>query len=373
MEAMTVIKWIDDVAELDAIRDTWMAMERANGNASVFQSWQWNRIWCDQVLRFRNGRLKVGIAQDSAGKVLAILPFFKAQIVGPMLHAVQFLGHRMSYHNDVLLADPSDRALAAKVVSALLAHLGTRDILHLRHLADSSLFTKELVRRGLALPMCTRLHVRDDPLISDQTSRLGRCTRKRVRNQRNKLTRDFGVEFRCHTRDALLPAFEELLRLHYLRSRSIGRSSLLNEQNVAFHRAVLASQASDRFEIIELRTKERVIASTLMARDQKRYYGMTAGFDPEFSPYTPMRLLLTEVMGRAFTDLGCEFVDFGPGYESYKYEWSPVVGSNYLCCAGVGAYARLSAVLVREMFLRNLPKTQLEKFPVARTGLGLTH
>lgn len=67
-----------------------------------------------------------------------------------------------------------------------------------------------------------------------------------------------------------------------------------------------------------------------MAREGPRYYFVQGGFDPEFARFSPMRLLLTETMRRAFDDLGCTIYDLGPGYESYKFDWKPVVGTKLL-------------------------------------------
>jgi CelD/BcsL family acetyltransferase involved in cellulose biosynthesis len=114
------------------------------------------------------------------------------------------------------------------------------------------------------------------------------------------------------------------------------------------------------FEFVQLRAGETTIAAALTARDKRRYFFINAGFDLEFSHFSPMRILLTETMRRGFDDLGCEIYDLGPGYEPYKFDWKPCVGTNYFCSlGGSGPYAKALAALYGVAFRRRIKKAGL--------------
>jgi len=357
---MIRIKHIHTLAELDAIEKIWTDLERVDGGPSIFQSWIWNRTWCEHVLGSRKrARLDVRVVEDGAGRTLAILPLFEEALAGPIARLTQFLGHRMSYHNDVLLADPKSSELAERVVATLLEDLGPRTVLHLRHLNGESLFTKQLLASQWAEPQCLRVLIQADPSITDQQMRFGRSTRKTFRSQVNQLNRRFDCEYRVLRGEDFPEVFDELVDLHQRRFTSAARSTLLAGPNLAFLKAA-ASKLSNRgnFEIVQLRADGATIAAALMAHDKRRYFQVNFGFDPEFARYSPMRLLLTETMRRGFDDLGCEIYDLGPGYEAYKFKWSPIVGTNYFCCrGGSGLYAKSVAALYRAAFRRRLPPT----------------
>jgi len=354
------IKRIRTLGELDAIEEIWTDLERVEDGPSIFQSWIWNRTWCEHVLRsHKQARLDVRLVEDGAGRTLAILPFFEETLAGPLMRLTQFLGHRMSYHNDILLADPNSSELADEVIQALIDDLGCTTVLHLRHLDDKSTFTKQLLARRLAGPQCTRVWVQADPSITDQRMRLGRSKRKTLRWAENQLRKRFDSEFRVLSGENFSEAFDEFIDLHQRRFDSISRTTLLVGPNLEFLKAAtLKLSHTDNFEIVQLRAGDRTIAATLMVRDKRRYFCVQTGFDPEFSRFSPMRILLTETMRRGFDDLGCEIYDLGPGYEPYKFDWKPCIGTNHFCSlGGSGPYAKAMAAAYGLAFRHRLPPT----------------
>jgi CelD/BcsL family acetyltransferase involved in cellulose biosynthesis len=355
--AATRVKYLRTFSELDDIEDIWRAMESGNGGSSLFQSWEWNRTWCEHFLGDdKYGRLDTRLIESSSGQAIAILPFFKKSIAGAMIELTQFLGHRMSYHNDILLAEPKNLEFTREVANSLISTLNCRAIVHLRHLAEESPFTQELARLGLAEKQCTRLNIEADSAIHDPASRFGRSTRKRFRGQVNKLRREHGLNFQVRRADQFETALEALVDLHNRRFASKQEKTQFSGRNLQFRKDAMARFGNDVFEILELRAGESVIASTLMARDHGRYFCIQTGFDPEFAKYSPMRILLTEAIRRGFEDLDCKSFDLGPGYEKYKFDWNPSSGMNYSCCiGGAGPYAKTLAMLYRFAFRRSLP------------------
>jgi CelD/BcsL family acetyltransferase involved in cellulose biosynthesis len=354
------IKRIRTLTELDTLEKIWTELERLDGGPSIFQSWTWNRLWCEEVLlRRKRAYLDVRVVEDGAGRALAVLPLFTEALAGPMVRITQFLGHRMSFHKDVLLADPKSPELADIVIRALLQDLGSSGVLHLRHLDGESMFTKRLVVNQVAEPQCTRLYLQADPTITDQRMRLGPSRRSSLRRGENRLRRQFDIAFRVQSGMAFLEAFDELIDLHHRRFTAKGSPTSLIGPSLAFFRTATSTLSkAGNCEIIQLQANGVTIAAVLMACHKRRYFFLQSGFDPKFSRFSPMRLLLTESMRRGFEDLRCEIYDLGTGYEQYKFDWSPIVGTNYMCCrGGTSLYARSVAAFYRAAFLYYSPSS----------------
>lgn len=355
------LQQIRTLKELESIKDTWQSFEKIEDGASIFQSWIWNRTWIETVLNHqKKSRLNVQVLEDTSGRILGILPFFDQEIAGSMIKLTQFLGHRMSYHNDILLSDPQNMELAATIVALLLKNNDFRTVLHLRHLVDKSFFTKQLLSEGYLQTQCKRVWVEaSEEFREKQQQRLGRSKRKTLRWAENTLRKKFNSQYCVVSGDDFPKALDKLIDLHQLRFDSMGRSSVLVDRNLTFLREA-SKRLSTRacFEITQLIAQDKVIASMLMARDKDRYFFIQSGFDPEFARYSPIRLLISKTLGRGFEELGCQYFDMGPDYEPYKYEWKPFIGTNYFCSiGGVGPYAKSLAFLHRLAFRRSLPKT----------------
>jgi CelD/BcsL family acetyltransferase involved in cellulose biosynthesis len=344
--------------ELDSIKNHWLELEKKDTQSFIYQSWDWNRLWCEHVLAHNNKTtLDIKLIEDSSGKTLALLPFFKTSLAGPLLRITQFLGHKMSSRNTVLISEPNDHALADQIVHLMINDLGRNDLLHLRHLSSESLFTQALIKKNLAVPQCKSLWVANDPNITDQLTRLGKSSRKALRKAKNRLAKDFDYKVTVSSPTTFSQAFDDWYTLHALRFQTKRRQTLLTGYNLDFLKAVTSSPArAANFQIISLQVDNKTIAAKLLINDQARCFAYQSGFDPEFSRYAPARVLMSELMRHAFEDLNCETVDFGPGYEQNKYEWSPSANLNYSCClGGKGVYIKSLTALYRHAFHKRLP------------------
>lgn len=349
------IKRIQTYKELDSLKPIWEEFQNAKNGPSVFQSWAWNRTWCEEVLQTQKyASLDVRVAEETNGKVVAILPTYLDKRTVPGISTLQFLAHRMSIYNDILLCEPENQELALAVAESLIESLGPATIVHLRHLGGESTFTKALLLKGWAQIQCPRLLLRNDPAITDQSKRLGQTRRKAFRSAHNRLTKEYSIEYRVVKSQDFSPAMSELLELHLRRFDAKGQSSLLQGQTLPFlQRAIQDSPNRNLFEIVQLRVNEITVAAVLMVKDRKSYIYFQGGFDPEFSRYSPMRLLLTETIRRGFEELGCEVYDLGDGYGTYKCDWSPTAVMNYFCCRGNNPiYANVFAAASRYAFQR---------------------
>jgi CelD/BcsL family acetyltransferase involved in cellulose biosynthesis len=353
------IERIDAVAALEEIRSVWNDYERADAGATIFQSWAWNSIWCQQVLMHKaRARLAVRVAQDGAGRILAIVPLFERSLVGPAIQLTQFIGHRMSSVGGMLSADPANDELTAQIVAALFKDLDSRTIAHLSHLNGQASLTRHLIAGGLAKRHCPHVWLEADDRCADPAVRLGPKMRKNLRSIRNRMQREFKAEFRVVSGEDFPAAFDEFADLHHRRFAVKGQASSLVGPELSFFRAATTELSrTGHCEILQLRADGQTIAAQIMILDRQRYYAIQGGFAPEFARFSPAFLLDLEAIRRGFNELHCRVYDFGAGFEEYKYHWNPIVGTIYFCCVGAtNIYAKSMASVYQLAFRQALPR-----------------
>ena len=92
------VRNLGSLQAMDSIKDVWLAFQNLKNGPSVFQSWIWNRLWCECVLAtLKRINLNVQVVEDETGRILAILPFFDALQAKPFFYLTQFLGHRLCF------------------------------------------------------------------------------------------------------------------------------------------------------------------------------------------------------------------------------------------------------------------------------------
>ncbi len=350
------IRTIHNTIELDSIKDVWKAFEKVSGGPTVFQSWTWNRTWCDQVLAGDpQKRLAVKLVEDSGGRPVAILPFFDQRIMGSILQVTQFLGHRMSTYNDVLLVDPSNVELCKEVVESLCSVKQSNGFIHLRQMSDESVFTTELILRGLAEPQCQRAWVDADPKQPDPLLRVSKSRRKHIRRAERSLREKGTVEYRVCRGNEFTAAFDELIGLHNRRFLQKGQDTNLTSQNVGFLREAAATLSHQgQAEVLQLRCNDATIAGVLQIIDGNRYYSLQSGFDPAFADYSPIWLLDVESMHRGFTKLGCTSYELGAVYNEYKHSWNPSLATSYVATFNADNWLpRIAQGVYRKKFRRD--------------------
>jgi len=342
---------------LRSLQEEWLRLQGDN-DGRLFERWAWHYTWCEQ----RSGdqentpALSLVVARDK-NETIAIVPLYKRSLFGP-LRVKEFTCHRMSFSNDIVARSDIDEAYFLRILQYLRESLGMLEILHLRHLDPRSRFTNYLVENGYAEKQCARLYVENDKDISDQSARLSKSRRKTLRWARNSLRKQFGsCELRSVRAEGIETAFDTLLELHHSRFQSKEQQSLLVGSDRKFlGRVTTIFASSGNAEIHELVCGETVIASGLMFVDKGICYFIQSGFDVTYHKYSPIRLLLSQSIERAFSSLECSRFDFGPAYEDYKYDWKPKTEYNYQMVLGApGVVSGRLANTYRRMFNKALP------------------
>ncbi len=353
---MLHINYIRSLDELEAMKSIWNQLKSNNKNATIFQSWEWNHIWCKYVLpTYKNANLKIIVLENENKETLGILPVFEDSLAGPFVKLFQFIGHHVSCQNDIILAQPENKELVEEVIATLQNELGLNAFLFLKHLDSNSLFTKNLADKRLAEVQYPRIIINNDPEIKDQRTRLRKSTRKNFRWRENKLKRDYEIRYSIKSGEEALPALSGLIQLHQNRFKSTNRETFVTGPVIKFFENCTLKM-HDKIELIELYANDKVIASELAIHDNGQYFFMVGGFDTDFQEFSPLRILMTECMRLAFEEYNCEFCDLGPGYETYKYDWNPDILSNYFASiSGPGPYSKILANLYKRAFIKRLP------------------
>lgn len=253
--------------------------------------------------------------------------------LAPGLRRISFLGHIASYGNDILYAHGS--ADLADVMSRDLAKLNWDSFLHLKHMPEGS---PTLAPLGKLMPTkvhCVRLLI-DADNVRDPEQRLSTSTRKTLRNKRNRLVRDHGMTLRLATKEELPQALEQLFALHHSRFSHRGRrESLLTGSHMRFlKQAAIERSRTNQCYVLQLLAGEKTISSELLMTHGRTSYLIQAGLDHEYHKYSPGWISTTEALRLSFQELGCDSCEFGPGFESYKFSWSPRMCTNYYACYG---------------------------------------
>lgn len=140
-----------------------------------------------------------------------------------------------------------------------------------------------------------------------------------------------GLEIKSASDEAEVASWLEILfRLHTKRWEAEGKSGVLRGVEIrAFHKeAALGFFRKGALRLYKLSFQDRDMAVLYGFVHKGLYYAYLMGFDPDFSPVSPGRLLLYKAAEDCISQ-GMTGIDFLRGAEKYKYDWAPVVTRNY--------------------------------------------
>ncbi|MBI9070053.1 MAG: GNAT family N-acetyltransferase [Melioribacteraceae bacterium] len=350
---MLTLKRISCLDELIKYKEKWIELEKEH---FLFQSWNWNFNWIKSVLK-KNKKIKLDVWIIFENKeVIAILPFFKEQMFFPKLYIIQFLGHRMSYHNDILLSSKVNNEKLVAILEMLKQNIGFFSTLLLRHLSANSPLVDVLDKQNMIHEQCNRLKLLYNEEDTSSLSRMKNSARKSFNNRINRLGKKHNYSFEIIKNENLIESFDRMVGLHKERFKSKNKETLLTKDNLEFLKKNML-ESEDKFEILELTNENGLMASRLMIKDKDHYFCINGGFNPKYSEFSPMKILLNYTMDRGFNDLNLEFFDFGPGYEKYKYDWNPDEYKNYYSViSGTSIWSKLQSILFEQFFQYKLNK-----------------
>lgn len=341
---MYQVECVSTEKDLFALRELWTALLTKNPDAPVFLAWEWISTWWRHY--GQGQELWLLIVRDAAGKIAGIVPLMLASRHRGVLslRRVRFVGSGLvcPCHVDVIARPEEKEAVRAAFLSYLCAHKAEWDVLDLesmvqgcaleRHLAEADVRcheTKALVCPFISLPGSWDVYY----------TGLKKKLRRNLRYFRARLERDYADQVTFHrvTKAEELPlAVDSLVAMHQKRWHARDQVTCFdNTRYVRFHHelAALALECG-WLRFYQLQVAGQAIAALYCFRYQDTLYAYQIGFDPDWSVYSPGRLLIAHVIGEAIGE-GMRELDWLRGGHEYKFDWANDARTDlcFLFCA----------------------------------------
>jgi hypothetical protein len=223
------------------------------------------------------------------------------------------------------LGNPSDKS-AAELVGSVLASLRDKEAdVAMFHQSDvgSPIYesaikmASSLSRDYLARPSLHHF-MRLSGTFNEVSRRLSSSLRKELRRKKEKMIEDFGGRFLIRRfsepadLDEALPLLEEIAKKTYQRGLHVGF-----EDTPETRRRLTFFAQSGWLRIHVLLLADKPCAFSIGTLYRGSFSSDEVGFDPQFSFYSPGKVLLF-AMVEEFSDSGVEEIDFGSGEAEYK-------------------------------------------------------
>lgn len=372
---------ISNDREFDAIEHEWnRLLEEAGG--TVFQTYDWNRIWwkhfgCSQ-------RLNLIVIYDQ-NRPVAIAPFFRdsISITGISLHVtLRLLGsnlrcsarggvptvYPLGDYLDIVVLKGYERVVSKKLSEYIRRNRFSLHELLLEALPEDSFVLSHLLAeltsagfRAASNKKHDHLMVRLDDTWQGFISGLSKNRRSHIRRSLKKISEGdhkiFRIEDLTNEHD-VSRHFDELVQLHQERWNRIGfLGAFAGKINYSFQKEV-----NERFlrkgwlqlrRLTPLDEPDRTVAIDLNYKYKKRLYGIYCAVDEQSAHFCkgPGSTLLYATLKEG-SENGCKLYDFLSGKESYKQSVSNHSISSYTVVVGisVGAYGVPSGWVKKLMY-----------------------
>lgn len=354
------IETLHTVAAFDTLRDHWLALENGSTDASVFATWDWQRIWWTHYGGGRQLRLLVA---RQGSDVLGILPLYleRGRIgkVWPTtaLRQVGIGGDTAPDDLDPLIAPGHERETAAAFADAIVDMNGWGR-LHLINLRPDGPLLRALVVRAADARLDTfhdlpvRITYADLPPTWDAflagMSHHGRAAVRR--KQRKFLQEPRSCFVRIDGEAQIDRAFADLARLHRMRwAGRTDQASFSSAAYLGFHREVMhALFQRDRLRLFAMQRDGELIAMFYGMRMRNTSFYFQSGFDPTWSGLSLGSAMVAYVIQDAIAE-GCTRFDMLRG----EYEHKRRFGRNVRTTTGIQLFrSGLAAGIYRILKMR---------------------
>jgi CelD/BcsL family acetyltransferase involved in cellulose biosynthesis len=324
---------VDDARGFDVLEQAWDAL-LARCDASVFQSFEWQRTWWRHFGEGRaNARLHLVTVRDRRGLV-AVAPLYLEGARAPgalRLRRMLLLGHRDADYLDVLAERGREGECARLVADRLAADRDGFDVLVLEDVPDRSAVAPQL-RDALAghgfrasravCERCPRTPLR--PTWDETLAGFRRHVRHELRRHARQLAAEREVELEVVTGGAEVAlALRELVEMHEARWARDGQAGALAERGQVAFQLDVAERLRRRgwLFLAFLRVDGRRCAASygFAFQDALAIYLTAVRWDPALARHAPGRVLHARSMEWA-VGAGLGAYDFMRGGERYKHD-----------------------------------------------------
>lgn len=325
------VEVVDGAGAFDALQRDWDAL-LARCDATVFQSFEWQRTWWRHFGEGRPGaRLHLVTVRDGRGLV-AVAPLYvdRARTLGALpLRRLLLLGHRDADYLDVLAEPGRERDCAQLVAAHLAAGSDGFDAVVLEDVPDRSrvvpLLRQALARHGfwasqVECERCPRTALR--PSWEETLAGFRHHVRHEIRRRARQLAsgRDVALEL-VSGRAEIAPAVRELAEMHQARWAREGQAGAFADPGQVGFQVDVAERLARRgwLFLAFLRVDGRRCAAAYGFSFQGALAVYLTGVrhDPALARLSPGRVLHARSMEWA-VGTGHRVYDFMRGRERYK-------------------------------------------------------
>ena len=327
--------WVATTADLERLGAEWDDLFRRANPENIFLSFGWMSTWWKH---FGKGQLAVIAVRDSAGRLVAVAPFYIARLAGVGARRLGFLAdERVGSDYLNVLADPACEAAALEAIARqVFAHRRCWDYIELCDTADAPLvaaLSAKLASRGMREFTTTRRICRYIPLpptFEKYLAGLHAHLRANYRRRWRTLQREHQAECVAVSGAAALERhFPALIALHRLRFEQREANSAFLAPGVPEFDAeamrVLAQQGFVRLFLLKARGES--VAALYGFSVGRTFQFYQCGMHPGWVRYGLGQVLIGNAIEQAIAT-GHSTFDFLRGDESYKSGWANCAREN---------------------------------------------
>ena len=328
---MIQLNVVANVSAFDGLEEAWLELQGACVDASIFLTWDWQRLWWNHYGQFRELRI---VTARVAGSIVGILPLYidlhrKAGglFAARKLRQIGVGGDTVPDDLGALIAPGHENETSAAMAEYLLKVMTDWDMLDWTDLPPQSPLVPALQKHFADTNVranCASLAPITFGELPDNWEAyrrgLSRNRRETMGRKRRKFESQTGAQvLTVDAVDELDGAFDCLAELHRL--RWTGRTEtpgFTSAQYRGFHRDLMhALLPQGKLRLMKLNMGGCTIAMLYCMRYRDTFYFFQSGFDPAYAEYSPGDVLLGYAIEHAIAE-GCRVFDMLKGDHDYK-------------------------------------------------------
>ncbi len=344
-ETALAVAVIDDVEGFGALERSWNEL-LVQCEASVFQSFEWQRTWWHHFGERRDGaRLHLVTVRDGE-RLVAVAPLWVETSRAPgalRLRRLLFIGRGDSDYLDVIATRGREAECVESIAGALARDADLFDVVVLEDTSDRSrtgaLLHDAFVRLGWTASRVAAEPCPETALLrswEETVATFGINHRREIRRRLRNIAREHRVELELVSEQEIGPAIQEFIDMHQARWARDGHWGAFADPRVAaFHRdAATRLSARGWLFLAFLRVDGRRCAGNygFCFRDALATFQGAVRHVPELARHSPGRVLHARSMEWAISR-GRTRYDFMRGAEPYKYDFDATDVPNWTTVA----------------------------------------
>lgn len=304
----TEVRHVTTTAQLEALRDEWDALWRADPRATPFQSPHWLLPWWRHV---GQGELRSLELRDDDGRLVGLAPLYVYTSAS---------GQRQLFPVGMATTDYLEPLALAGWEREVAATVFTRapdfewDMLEWPQLRRDA----ALLARGHCEPG------EPNPVLALPAS-MPNSTLQNLRNARRRAARAGAVSFELAQAQDIPEFLAALFRLHARRWSGRDEPGVFADAGVRrmHEEAAPLLHAAGMLRLHGLRLDGELVSVVYALAHGRRCYSYIGGFAPQHASFSPGSLLIAHAIEHAAAE-GATAFDFLRGAEAYKYRWGAV-------------------------------------------------